>query len=102
MMIITNDFISFFCLKHDKIKFLSCIFPKKYAFLVIYKEPEPAIFFNAAAAPAPLKKGGSYRLRLPSPVFNSFQNFMSLCAWLVIEKAGIRRKKRILVQMSLI
>ena len=49
-------FYFIFCLKQDKIKFLSCNFPKKYTFLLMFKRSHSQpFFFNAA--PAPLKKG---------------------------------------------
>ena len=52
----------FFCLKQNKIKFWSCIFPKKYSFLLMIRRSQSRpFFFNAALAP--LKKG---RL-LPAP-----------------------------------
>ena len=60
-----------FCFKQSKIKFLSCIFPKKYTFLLMFiRSRSRPYFFNAA--PAPLKKGGSYQVRLPSPDFYAF------------------------------
>ena len=65
-MIISYNVISFFKAKQNQVFKLHFSF-NVYFYINAYKEPEPAIFFFNTA-PAPLKKGGTYRLQLPSPV----------------------------------
>ena len=49
-----------FLFEAKKIKFLSCIFPKKYTFLLMYIRSRSRPFFsNVASDPAPLKKGAA-------------------------------------------
>ena len=60
-----------FCLKQNKIKFLSCIFSKKFTFLPIFIRSRP-FFFNAASAPAPPKKARLLQAPASQPCKNGF------------------------------
>ena len=56
------------CLKQNKIKFLSCNFPKKYIILLMIKRSQSLPFFFTAS-PAPLKK---WQL-LPAPASQAWE-----------------------------
>ena len=74
-MIIFYDVISFFVWS-KKIKFSSCIFPKKYSILLMSKRSRSRPFF-LNRTPAPLKKG---RL-LPAPAPQCSPGFSYLYYW---------------------
>ena len=69
----------FFKAKQNQV--LSCIFPKKYTFLLICVEGAGASHFFPMRLRLPSKKGGSYRLQLPSLIKTAF---------LIIMKKGMR------------